>query len=142
MAKLIDLTGRKFGKLKVLSRAGTKICEATWFCECECGERTIVTSSDLRKGKVKSCGCDIPEMPTIEQIPRRKRTVGKRIELVRKRKKVSLTNLSAKTKIKEEDLIDYECDVKSPTLLTAIRIATALDTSITEFSSWDNHAEL
>lgn len=61
MSKVIDLTGQRFGKLKVISRYGTKRNRATWLCLCDCGKETIVTSDKLRSGHTKSCGCLISE---------------------------------------------------------------------------------
>lgn len=58
MSKLIDLTGQRFGRLTVIKRAGSdNQNQATWLCECECGNYTSVGSSDLRRGKTTSCGC-------------------------------------------------------------------------------------
>lgn len=62
MSKLIDLTGKKFGRLTVIERVGTHIasCGAkapTWLCKCECGRDCIVMANSLRSGKTKSCGC-------------------------------------------------------------------------------------
>lgn len=58
MGKLIDLTGRRFGRLTVLERSGaTKNKEAKWRCRCDCGMEVIVTSSNLRNGRQVSCGC-------------------------------------------------------------------------------------
>ena len=55
---LIDLTNQKFSRLIVVSRHGTdKSRQATWNCVCDCGNKTIVKGSDLRRGKTKSCGC-------------------------------------------------------------------------------------
>ena len=152
MAKLIDLTGKKFGKLKVIRREGSHLGVATWFCECECGGTAIVTGSNLRQGNTKSCGCLVKEsaQDRIKVINRsgqnrhnsKKRTVGKRIEFVRKSLGVSSMKLSARTGIAENDIIDYECDEKSPSFLTAMQIANALGVSVSEFASWDYHAEL
>lgn len=56
--KLIDLTGQVFGKLTVIERAedlyGT---QTAWYCKCECGMHTVMSSASLRGGLVKSCGC-------------------------------------------------------------------------------------
>lgn len=65
MANFIDLTGQKFGKLKVINRVkNTKYGFAQWLCECECGNknRIIVKGSSLRSGKTQSCGCLRREM--------------------------------------------------------------------------------
>lgn len=58
MAKLIDLTGKKFNLLTVVERAENS-CNgrARWRCLCECGNYTVVASSNLINGAVKSCGC-------------------------------------------------------------------------------------
>jgi hypothetical protein len=61
MAARIDLSGQIFGRLRVLSR-GKKVVYKVgirwyWKCICECGKQTQCTSSDLKKGKTKSCGC-------------------------------------------------------------------------------------
>lgn len=58
MGKKIDLTGRVFGRLKVLSEAGhNRFRELRWMCICVCGEKKITSGSQLRKGLCKSCGC-------------------------------------------------------------------------------------
>lgn len=54
----IDLTGQKFNKLTVISRAeNTKQGQAQWLCMCDCGNNTIVSSRNLKSGHVRSCGC-------------------------------------------------------------------------------------
>jgi hypothetical protein len=59
MGKLIDITGKRFGRWKVLGvfpghyRPG----KARWVCRCNCGTLRIVIGTDLRRGKSKSCGC-------------------------------------------------------------------------------------
>lgn len=58
MSKLIDLTGKKFGKLTVISKAESDKYGATrWLCECDCGNKKIVRGNGLKRGYVKSCGC-------------------------------------------------------------------------------------
>ena len=57
MSKLIDLTGKRFGRLVVLQRFGTMLGQPTWLCQCDCGERAIVKGRYLRDGRTKSCGC-------------------------------------------------------------------------------------
>lgn len=61
MGKLKNLAGQKFGRLVVTNyyqrikrRRGTEI---RWLCECECGEKTYVSSTKLKNGHTKSCGC-------------------------------------------------------------------------------------
>lgn len=58
MNRAIDITGRKFGRLRVLKRAGTyKSGDALWDCACDCGASKTAQGSALRKGLIKSCGC-------------------------------------------------------------------------------------
>ena len=58
MGKMMDLTGRKFGRLTAIRREGTsKDGKALWMCRCECGSITIVKSSLLTSGHTRSCGC-------------------------------------------------------------------------------------
>ena len=59
MGTLIDLTGRKIGRLTVLKRVGSdKNKKALWLCRCECGnEKVICSNTLLRKNKTLSGGC-------------------------------------------------------------------------------------
>lgn len=58
MSKLIDLTGKRFGRLLVLRRVGIKNSSATWLCRCDCGREVEVKAvAMLHKGTV-SCGCN------------------------------------------------------------------------------------
>lgn len=58
MGRLIDLTGKKFGRLTVLRRDGVnKQGEAMWHCSCECGGEISTTGTRLRNGITRSCGC-------------------------------------------------------------------------------------
>lgn len=58
MAKLIDLTGKKYGRLTVVKRAGSQGKNTTWLCICDCGTECIVQSSNLKNQKNISCGCN------------------------------------------------------------------------------------
>lgn len=59
MPKLIDLTGKRFGKLIVLSRNknNTKNNHPQWNCKCDCGKEVVVQGGHLRSGHTQSCGC-------------------------------------------------------------------------------------
>lgn len=56
MGKLIDLTGRIFGRLKVLSRVNPH-ASSTWLVRCTCGVEKVVLGTSLKDGSTKSCGC-------------------------------------------------------------------------------------
>ena len=54
---LIDLTGKVYGRLTVISRAENKNGRPYWNCLCECGNITCVSGGNLHEGNVRSCGC-------------------------------------------------------------------------------------
>lgn len=54
---MIDLTGKRFGNLLVLSRAESPSKQAAWLCRCDCGNETVVLGWNLRSGHTISCGC-------------------------------------------------------------------------------------
>ena len=53
--KLDDLTGKTFGKLKVIKYAG----EQKYLCQCECGKTKIIAGKSLKNGSTRSCGCSV-----------------------------------------------------------------------------------
>lgn len=57
MPKIIDLTGKKFCRLTVKEKHGSRNGRPMWLCQCECGNITIVKGSYLANGDTKSCGC-------------------------------------------------------------------------------------
>lgn len=52
-----DLTGQKFGKLTVVSSAGSRGGHVYWNCRCECGNGKVARGSHLQSGNIRSCGC-------------------------------------------------------------------------------------
>jgi hypothetical protein len=58
-----DLEGRRFGRLLVLSYAGTKKGRrsAWWLCVCDCGRRGEFRGDQLISGHTTSCGCFMRE---------------------------------------------------------------------------------
>jgi len=57
MAELIDLNGKRFGRLTVIARDGSHRGKALWLCKCDCGNEKIAESCHLRTGATTSCGC-------------------------------------------------------------------------------------
>lgn len=58
----LELIGKRFGRLTVLEVSTPKIYPSgrvtpRYTCECECGNKKIVTRDCLIKDKTKSCGC-------------------------------------------------------------------------------------
>lgn len=54
---LVDLSGRRFGRLVVIDRAKRKSRRVFWRCQCDCGKEIITTSDHLNQGYTISCGC-------------------------------------------------------------------------------------
>jgi len=52
-----DITGNKYGRLTVVSRAPNEGTRASWNCLCECGNSVVVSGKKLRASHTKSCGC-------------------------------------------------------------------------------------
>lgn len=58
MATEIDMIGKQFERLRVISREENDgRGEARWLCICDFGNKTVVLGSHLRNGAVRSCGC-------------------------------------------------------------------------------------
>ena len=60
MAKGKDLTGRRFGRLTVISlneEVTKQKKRSYWNCLCDCGNVVVVRGSSLTGGDTKSCGC-------------------------------------------------------------------------------------
>ena len=59
MAKMIDLTNKRFGSLTVKSFVGIvgNNPHNHWKCICDCGNETISNGGNLRNGVSTSCGC-------------------------------------------------------------------------------------
>lgn len=60
MRKLVDITGRTFGKLTVIKYAGYY----KWECVCDCGTICVIRAGDLKSGDTTSCGCYRKEKAT------------------------------------------------------------------------------
>lgn len=64
--KMIDITGQRFGRLVAIkmdnSHRPSKSTRAYWLFQCDCGKETIASGTDVRSGKIKSCGCLHDEM--------------------------------------------------------------------------------
>ena len=69
MAKFIDLTGQRFGRLVVIERAKNRDLsnKIMWHCVCDCGNFVDVITGSLKNGNCKSCGC-LRIMPPFEDL--------------------------------------------------------------------------
>lgn len=57
MAEFIDMIGKKFNRLTIISRAKNEGTRASWNCLCECGNAITLNGKQIRSGHTKSCGC-------------------------------------------------------------------------------------
>lgn len=62
MGKFKDLTGQRFGRLVALKRGENwyrknGVPEVRWECICDCGNKVVVRTSNLKSGTTTSCGC-------------------------------------------------------------------------------------
>lgn len=74
MSKLIDITGRKFGRLFVIKLI--KTTPTYWECQCDCGKVKTIFGGSLKRNKTHSCGCLRDEL--IKQVSNKvHRTHGK-----------------------------------------------------------------
>ena len=56
--KILDLAGKKYGRLMVLEYDGQNHRgKSMWKCLCDCGGTIIVTGAHLTSGHTQSCGC-------------------------------------------------------------------------------------
>lgn len=61
MSRIKDIVGERFGKLTVVRYLRTDVKPygrtVIWECKCDCGNIVEVSTSALRSGNTKSCGC-------------------------------------------------------------------------------------
>lgn len=58
MSKALELCGKKFGRLTVVSRcANNSLNQTVWKCKCDCGNIAEVVGTNLTSGRIKSFGC-------------------------------------------------------------------------------------
>lgn len=55
--RIIDLTGKRFGRLLVQGMPEKRGAKIYWSCVCDCGKEKIIQGNSLREGRTKSCGC-------------------------------------------------------------------------------------
>lgn len=66
--KVIDIVGKRFGRLTVIGRAPNKGEKTMWICKCDCGKTKVVAGCNLKAGKSRSCGCLSSEITTQQNI--------------------------------------------------------------------------
>lgn len=65
----LDLTDLRFGRLVAIRFVGYNGHQKRlWNCHCDCGNITVVTTSDLRSGNTRSCGCLAAELQPVRNL--------------------------------------------------------------------------
>ena len=62
MSHIVDITGKRYGRLVAVRRIGYKKYPSgnglsIWECKCDCGNTTQIPLSALTTGNTESCGC-------------------------------------------------------------------------------------
>lgn len=99
MSKKYDLVNFRFGKLLVIEKTenpNNKKKQTYWLCKCDCGNVSIVTTTDLKSGKTTQC---IKCAHTQKGLHRRKDLTG-----------ITFGHLTVKKMIYSEDYTKCLCD--------------------------------
>lgn len=86
MSSLIDLTGKRFGRLVVLQREESSSLRQdgqyrpAWICRCDCGNTAVVLGHNLRGGVTRSCGCLRIETSRANGLARKSKKRGERLK--------------------------------------------------------------
>lgn len=54
---IANLSGKRFGRLVVLSFSNLPNCRPHWLCQCDCGKQAVVSGLNLKSAHTRSCGC-------------------------------------------------------------------------------------
>lgn len=59
MSSLVNITGKRYGRLTVLTQGRKRLYggSVAWRCRCDCGNTVLVVGISLRRGLTRSCGC-------------------------------------------------------------------------------------
>ena len=93
-ARLIDLTGKVFNQLTVVSRSDRRDGRS-WNCLCSCGKSAVVHSANLHKGQ-KSCGCAKFNTPEEAALRRCAYSMGRQLVRALRSKKLEKKGRTAK----------------------------------------------
>ena len=55
----VDMRGVRYGRLTAIEPVGTdpRTGLIFWHCRCDCSNQVLVSGSQLRRGRIRSCGC-------------------------------------------------------------------------------------
>src|ERR1700721_315148 len=72
--KAEDFTGKRFGRLTVISSNKVPGYGTSWLCQCDCGNQVRVRGFNLKAGNTRSCGKHKRNTPYERSRPRRGET--------------------------------------------------------------------
>lgn len=152
-----DLTGRRFGRLKVIGPSGYKVKKSfksdgsigvrrypMWECECTaCGSQIEVLASSLLSGGTRSCGClrrEVARAAVSKLDPTAPRststelvTTGDYMRRAREAARLTQEQLADKAKVARGTLARLERNNQTGNLGTIIQLADVLGLSIDEY---------
>ena len=138
MRRSVQLEGKRFGHLLVLSDAGEhwdldSRCRRRWRCRCDCGQDCLVLEDNLLSGRSRSCGCRglWPEPRALDP-PEGFPDLAIGMRRARKRAGLSQQELARRSGVSRQSIFSYEHARARPSLTTAIRLAQALSLSLDE----------
>lgn len=100
----IDLTGKKIGMIKVLSRDESVLSRVRWNCLCDCGAFFNSLSQSILSGKKKDCGC-VRKMAIFKKLKERSNDKG--LLLLKKTKQTYRCMISRCYKKSDKRYMDY-----------------------------------
>lgn len=60
--RAVNIAGQTFGYLTAIAYAGSDGKKSLWRAQCVCGNERTYAATELRKGKLRSCGCRTGEL--------------------------------------------------------------------------------
>ena len=76
--EMIDMTGKKYGRLTAIKPTKKKNRKWLWLFKCDCGKTKEIIGIDVRNGQSRSCGCRLLEAWGVSPENAKKRHLTKR----------------------------------------------------------------
>lgn len=78
MPTLVEMIGKKFGRLTVLEMVGERVSgrHPKWKCVCDCGDICIKSAIALRTGNNPSCGCATGSLCLLDATTQKQKTTN------------------------------------------------------------------
>ena len=138
---MIDLAGKRFGKLlviKQLKERGNR-GQIRWECICDCGNKHVTSGESIRSGKSKSCGCNRLTPPNKEKD--RELAVWKQLYnstiIKRSKKSGSVSDILFDDFLKISKQKCHYCGLQSSNISTDIRSGKKISDTIIKYNGID-----